>query len=72
MKRSDMLRLMLESYCKDVPYHDDGGLQLQWKLIRLLEDMEAAGMLPPREYEIKGEHVVKPFLVSAWEPEDDE
>lgn len=47
MKRSEMIKLMLESYCKPVPYHDEGGVQLMWKLDRLLEDMEEAGMLPP-------------------------
>jgi len=42
-----MLKIMLESYCKPVPYHDDGGIQLSWKLVRLLDDMEANGILPP-------------------------
>lgn len=47
MKREEMLKIMLESYCQEVPYHNDGGVQLTWKLIRLLEDMLEAGMLPP-------------------------
>lgn len=67
MKRSEMLNLMLESYCKDIPYHDDGGLQLQWKITRLLDDMENAGMLPPMlpipEHAFQANH--------EWEPEDE-
>ncbi len=38
---------MLDSWVKPVPYHDDGGLQLSWQLIRLLDDMEEAGIKPP-------------------------
>jgi len=47
MKRSEMFKIMLDSYTKDVPYHDDGGIQLMQKIDRMLTDIQEAGMSPP-------------------------
>jgi hypothetical protein len=66
MKRSEMLKLMMESYAKDVPYHEDGGVQMAWKISRLLDDMEKAGMIPPNMYACTNEFRFE------WEEEDEE
>ena len=77
MKRSEMMKVMLESYCKEVPYNNDGGIQLQWKLVRLLEDMEEAGILPPVVMPpdfIHEELTMVNFVADdlcIWEPEDE-
>ena len=47
MKKTKMLQIMLDSFTKPVPYHDDGGIQLSWQLTRLLDDMILEGILPP-------------------------
>jgi len=64
MKRSEMIKIMLDSYVKEVPMMDDGGVQLMIKLDRLLTDMESAGMLPP----VKGNYDLS--HVCIWESED--
>ena len=47
MDKRHLLQVMLESYVKPVPYYDDGGVQLQFKLVRLLDDMLEAGIKAP-------------------------
>ena len=71
MKKSEMLNVMLRSYTKPVPYHDDGGIQLQWKLIRLLEDMVKAGMLPPDVGVGEEDDYGYIEYINEWEPEDE-
>ena len=78
MKRSEMINIMMESYCKEIPYHDDGGIQLMWKIDRLLKDMESAGMLCPivGDGPIPKNEILNMLedlgLSSEWETEDEE
>ena len=70
MKRSEMMKIMLDSYCEEVPYHDDGGIQLMLRLDRLLNVMEKSGMLPPPQRPIQFD-TVEDEILCRWENEDE-
>jgi len=74
-----MIKVMLESYCKEIPYNDDGGVQLMLKLERILTDIEEAGILPPLTESGKQDFytsdraaldISRVHKVHVWEPED--
>lgn len=40
MKRSEVKKAMYDAFCKPVPYHDDGGIQLIWQIENVLKAAE--------------------------------
>jgi len=47
MKRSEMLRIIYQASCIEVPSRDDAETQLAYRVENILAAIEAAGMLPP-------------------------
>lgn len=77
MRRSEMLRIIYQASCIEVPSSADAETQLAYRVENILAAIEAAGMLPPvciKVYEPK-EDVEKEFrfldtkTVCEWEEE---
>jgi len=72
MTRNEMVQIMLESYCKPVAYHDDGGVQLGYKLWRMLEDMEKAGIKPPQLEKEKTQFLFHKYIEPSYNHWDED
>lgn len=69
MKRSEMLKIMYAASLKNIPYNDDGGIQLYFMMENILEAMEQKGMLPP-SHEVKPTENSSTYTIYDWEFED--
>ena len=68
MKRSEMLKLMMDAALK-TPYHDDGGLQRQMEVELILRAIEEAGMVPPSYTERMSCGCCSSYQEGSWEKE---
>lgn len=67
-----MLKIIYQASCIEVPHHDDGGVQLGWRVENILKAIEEAGMLPPTHHANKLYDRANAcyYDENDWEPEE--